>query len=137
MTRVIDTSVVVKWAVEEEGTEAALTLIGTDIIAPDLLKAELANALWKKVKRGEIDALQAAASFAEVTPLLDYAPVAGHADRALAIGLELGHPIYDCFFLALAEFLDTKLITSDARLAKACSGTPWSDRIAILSHADR
>ncbi len=133
MTRVVDTSVVVKWAVDEAGSADALALVGTDIVAPDLLKAELANALWKKVRRDQISALQAASAFSETIALLDFAPVSGHAHRALTIGLELSHPVYDCFFLALAEFLDTSLITSDARLAQRCATTAWSSRIELLS----
>lgn len=52
---VIDASIAVKWVVEEEGTIEALALRGAaKLIAPDLLIAECANILWKKVRRGEL-----------------------------------------------------------------------------------
>jgi predicted nucleic acid-binding protein len=32
--------------------------------------------------------------------------------------MDLGHPVYDCIFLALAEDRDLPLITSDERLVR-------------------
>jgi predicted nucleic acid-binding protein len=46
---VIDASVAVKWVVEEPGTQEALLLRQHRLLAPDLLVAECANILWKKV----------------------------------------------------------------------------------------
>ena len=52
---VIDASIAIKWVVEEEGTPAALALRKqAKLIAPELLVAECANILWKKVLRGEL-----------------------------------------------------------------------------------
>jgi predicted nucleic acid-binding protein len=52
---VIDASIAVKWVVEEDGTPEALALRQkAKLIAPDLLVAECANILWKKVKRSEL-----------------------------------------------------------------------------------
>jgi predicted nucleic acid-binding protein len=52
---VIDASIAIKWVIEEDGTPAALALRGNaKLIAPDLLAAECANILWKKVGRSEI-----------------------------------------------------------------------------------
>ena len=42
---VVDASVALKGAVEEEGSEAALALKGRDLAAPSLLRVEAANAL--------------------------------------------------------------------------------------------
>ena len=54
-TLVIDASIAVKWVVEEEGTPEALALRQkAKLIAPELLVAECANILWKKVQRGEL-----------------------------------------------------------------------------------
>ena len=132
MTRVVDTSVVIKWVVVEQDSGTALALVGGDIVAPDLLKAELANALWKKARRGEITDAHAAAAFEEVLAILPFAPSADLARRALAIGLEAGHPIYDCHFLALAEAIGAPLITADERLVAKCAGTRFAGLVEPL-----
>ncbi len=55
ITLVIDASIAIKWVVEEDGTPQALALRGrTKLIAPELLVAECANILWKKVQRDEL-----------------------------------------------------------------------------------
>jgi predicted nucleic acid-binding protein len=46
-------------------------------------------------------------------------------DRALAIAIELRHPVYDCFYLALAERNTSPLVTADERLIHRCAGTPF------------
>ena len=54
-TYVVDASVVIKWVVEEDGTPEALDLRQKGrLIAPELLVAECANILWKKVERDEL-----------------------------------------------------------------------------------
>jgi predicted nucleic acid-binding protein len=54
-TLVIDASIAVKWVVEEDSTAEALVLRQkAKLIAPELLIAECANILWKKVQRGEL-----------------------------------------------------------------------------------
>jgi predicted nucleic acid-binding protein len=50
---VIDASIAIKWVIEEEGTKEALALRNQALVAPDLLIAECANVLWKKVRRRE------------------------------------------------------------------------------------
>ncbi|HKS23197.1 MAG TPA: type II toxin-antitoxin system VapC family toxin [Thermoanaerobaculia bacterium] len=53
---VVDASVVVKWFIAEPNSEAALRLLDVEkkFLAPDHLFAETTNAVWKKVRRGEI-----------------------------------------------------------------------------------
>lgn len=55
---VVDASVVIKWFVPEIHSDAARRLLGLphQYLAPDLLFAETANAIWKKIKRGEFTA---------------------------------------------------------------------------------
>jgi hypothetical protein len=54
-TFVIDASIAVKWVVEEDRTAEALALRQrSKLIAPQLLVAECANILWKKVQREEL-----------------------------------------------------------------------------------
>ena len=99
---------------------AALRTQDPDLIAPSLVVAELCNALWKGVMRGDIAGrdvvhiLQIAAwHYARLIPLEDIAA------EATKLAVDLKHPIYDCFYLALAERERAPLISADRRLVAA------------------
>ena len=49
-TLVVDSSVAVKWYLEEEGSDRAESLLRRNarLLAPDLLLPELGNVLWKR-----------------------------------------------------------------------------------------
>ena len=38
-------------------------------------------------------------------------------DAAIALACELKHPVYDCLYLALADSLETAVITADQKFA--------------------
>ena len=137
MTWIVDTSVAVKWAVDEEGSELAAPFLGGDVVAPDLLRSELANALWKKVRRNEIGALQAVAGFAAIEAALTFLPTDRLAARALDIALTIAHPVYDCVYLALAESTGIRILTADRKLIVNCQGTPFGDWLVSLEAASR
>jgi predicted nucleic acid-binding protein len=131
---IIDASVAFKWVVEEEGSEAAIALIGSgDLIGPTLIHAEVGNALWKAVRRGELagdgEISEQLADLARYLRTVDETPLLG---RALALGIELGHPVYDCVYLALAEDLDDMLVTADRRFVCAVAGTSHERRVKEL-----
>ncbi|MBA4747179.1 MAG: type II toxin-antitoxin system VapC family toxin [Sphingopyxis sp.] len=116
--KVVDASVAFKWLVDETGTEAALEIArSNDLIAPDLLWSEVANGLWRKTMQGDIDG-QSALS---VMPILDRmigervaSPDLMH--NALDLAISLGHPVYDCVYLALARQRGIALVSADERL---------------------
>ena len=54
------------------------------------------------------------------------------AKRASEISLDLEHPAYDCFYLALAEREDAMLVTADRRLVERVRGTRWECRAIAL-----
>ncbi len=56
--------------------------------------------------------------FEELTPLREL------ADEAAEISLGLNHPVYDCFYLALARRESAPLVTADKRLAAAAQALP-------------
>jgi predicted nucleic acid-binding protein len=55
---VVDASVAVKWFLVEPGDREALALLDGDepLIAPELVVAEVVNAVWKRLVSGGIDA---------------------------------------------------------------------------------
>lgn len=71
---VVDASVAVKWLVNEIFSDQAAQLLDKELtlIAPELLFAEVTNALWTMCRRGDITK----ADFAEAIGVLKMAPVA-------------------------------------------------------------
>ena len=53
---VIDASVIAKWFFREERSDSALRLLDEEheLSSPDLLLPEVGNAVWKRIRRGEI-----------------------------------------------------------------------------------
>jgi predicted nucleic acid-binding protein len=96
---VIDASIAVKWVVEEDGTPEALAIRQkARLIAPDLLIAEYANILWKKVQRRELvkqEALIAARLLQDAD--IELLPMRTLCETATRISIEVDHPAYDCF----------------------------------------
>jgi predicted nucleic acid-binding protein len=117
-TLVVDASIAVKWVVEEEGTAQALRLLKRSrLIAPELLLAECANILWKKIRRDELsneEALLAARLLQSAD--LELASTRSLMEPATRIAIELDHPAYDCVYLALAAERDCPFVTADERL---------------------
>jgi predicted nucleic acid-binding protein len=117
---VVDASVAIKWVVEEDGTPQALVLLKrAGLTAPDLLIAECAKILWKKVRRSELTREEAllAARLLERTEV-ELLPTRALLEPAARIAIELDHPAYDCVYLALAAANDWKFLTADERLVR-------------------
>jgi predicted nucleic acid-binding protein len=125
---VVDASVAVKWFIVEPGRPEARRLLdgGNRLVAPELIVAEVVNVVWKRLMAHAVDRLQAADVPRELPRLFaELCPLATLAERALAIAEELRHPAYDCFYLALAEAKEARLVTADRRFAQRLAGTPW------------
>jgi predicted nucleic acid-binding protein len=114
-TFVIDASIAVKWVVEENGTAEALVLRqNTKLIAPELLVAECANILWKKVQRHELlkeEALLAARLLQGAD--IELLPTRSLLEAATKMSIEINHPAYDCLYLALAVDNECRCVTAD------------------------
>jgi predicted nucleic acid-binding protein len=135
-TVVIDASVAAKWFLLEEDWEAAEALLnnGNRLIAPDLVLAEVLNTYWKYVEKGSKPAL----TIREVADLLlrsfgDLVSTIDLAASAAEIAVDLHHPIYDCFYLALAEREGMGLVTADERLYRKTRRTRFSSVVRKLT----
>ena len=137
MNVVVDASVVLKWLIVEEDSEAAL-LVRTDhdIAAPDLLLIECRNALLSKVRRGELkhaEAEEGQSALEEIESGINVIPSLPLLHQAFMMALDIAEPIYDCIYLAAALATDRKLITADARFAaKVAQLRSAENRIALL-----
>jgi predicted nucleic acid-binding protein len=123
---VVDASVAAKWYFAEVGHASADRVLAErmrgerELFAPDLLVAEFANVLWKRVRRGECtrDAARQILGFFDVDRP-ELVPSAHLLHRAFDLATELAQPVYDCLYLALAQGIEASLATSDRRLARA------------------
>jgi predicted nucleic acid-binding protein len=126
---VVDASVAVKWclpSVREELVAEAEELLASSrrdeirFLVPDLFWVELANALWKAVRRGEFSADNAASAISFVRDL-DIATLASVdlVPQALDLAVTYGRTVYDSLYVALAMQSETNFITADERLANA------------------
>ncbi|MCY3826801.1 MAG: type II toxin-antitoxin system VapC family toxin [Candidatus Dadabacteria bacterium] len=137
---VIDASVAIKWVVEEGGTAEALDVLrNARLSAPDLLIAECANILWKKVLQSDISEDEALLK----AQLLEHAeiellPTRHLLGSATALAVKLNHPAYDCLCLALALNTGRPFVTADERFRRKVSEHPsgrFSDMVLSLSEA--
>lgn len=138
MTLVVDASVACKWFVHEEGSAEALRLAesGESLIAADLVIAEACSVAWKKRRTGQMTSEQVDLLTSQLAGVFDLlVSGVGLAARALAIAEALGHPVYDCFYLALAEQANARLVTADTRFLNRLQGTAWQARAVRLGEA--
>lgn len=135
MIIVVDASVALRWCFALDGSDRADELFRSDdhLIAPDLVIAEITNAAWKFVIFDGMPAETAMSAVREVAKAFEeLVPMSVLKDRALAIAVELRHPAYDCFYLALAERNASPLVTVDDRLMRRCGDTPFEKLVRPL-----
>lgn len=134
---IVDTSVVVKWFVVEDGHREAIALLeaGDQIACPDFAIAETANVLWRKVRGAEIELPQARQAVAVVHAFFnEIIPSAELSVEAFGLAEILSHSVYDCFFLAAAlSKPEGIVITDDRKYAQKCVDAGSGDRLRLLS----
>jgi predicted nucleic acid-binding protein len=116
---VVDTSLLAAVLFAEEAApQAAALLEGRALCAPALAGLELANVAMNKIRRGMIDAADAADVLVRADRLgIERFEVAPR--DALALAVRYGLSAYDAAYLWLAEHLEVPLATFDARLGEA------------------
>jgi predicted nucleic acid-binding protein len=131
---VVDASMAYPWFTNDPDPRDAARLLESEsiLLAPDFMPVEVTNAWWKKLRRREMDL---AAIERAVTHLLAmeivWVSAATLLRPAARLAAELGHPVYDCVYLALAASRSAVLATADERLragAERVGVRLWSPR---------
>lgn len=132
---VVDANVVAKWYLPESDSPLALDLRhGHELVAPDLLFAEVASVLSKNVRARRIDAadaLEIAGALVE-SSLVEYVPTSTLIVPALELSSAWGCSSYDAIYVALAVRLGGTLVTADLRLVNALSTSPLAAVVSRL-----
>lgn len=104
--------------VEEARTPPATAgQAATVVAAPSLHASEVANALWKYVKAGNLDAETALERLEESINLIDaFTPDWELTTEALTEAVRFKHPVYDLLYAVLARRTGCPVLTMDERL---------------------
>jgi predicted nucleic acid-binding protein len=129
---VVDTSIALKWVIDESDSKIAEKLLEdwndreALILAPALLAYEITNALYQRIRRSEISlerGKEALRGFALVGIEFDFSQDFSLSTRATEIaGLYNLPATYDAQYLALAESKQCELWTADMRLWNSIRG---------------
>jgi predicted nucleic acid-binding protein len=130
---VVDASVGVKWFVPEvHAAQARQWRNGPDELhAPAFFfDLEIANVLWKKLRRAEITRADADSIVGQLAAL----PLTRHPDALLLTSAfdladRTQRTVYDCLYLALAVQLGGRMVTADQRLHNSLAATPWAGHV--------
>jgi predicted nucleic acid-binding protein len=118
---VVDASLAIKWVIPEVHQTEALSLIatwnadGVDVIAPGWFACEIANVLFQRMRRGDLNLSDAQLALGAIVAKVrsrDVEPAV--AMRAMEIASLFGlRASYDAQYLALAEQFGCELWTAD------------------------
>ena len=135
---IIDTSVALKWFVQEAGSDEARRYLRASLIrrAPDLLPIECSHVLAKRTRvmdpaqRITAEEARKVAEAFRVDSPIQYDPCMPLLRLGMALAIELVASVYDCLFLALAIELDCQVVTADRKLPGQDPGQPPHPRTA-------
>lgn len=132
---IVDASVVASAFFREDTSPMAQALLtsGCELFAPDMIYAEVANVIWKRYTRKEIDEQEARELLADSLILpVQITPNRQLAEPALKLALRTKRTVYDCLYLALAIQAKSVMVTADKRLVNALADTPLEKHISWI-----
>ena len=118
---VVDSNILAYLYLPGEFTAAAEALLEREPewAAPPLWRSEFRNILAGYVRRNMLSFEQACSLQAEAESLMEGFEFEVHSREVLALVRDSECSAYDCEFVALAERLETKLVTMDKKVLKA------------------
>ncbi len=120
---ICDANIAVRWLVDHPLSALAIEARqARDLIAPQLLLSEVANALRGYVRVGLIPLELAQTHLVRLPRQIELRPEEQLMPLALRLSVEHDHPAYDCVYVAMALTLNCPLVTADGKLAKAFEG---------------
>ena len=136
MILVTDASMAVKSVLTEDDSNTARRLLNGEheLHVPHVFAAELANALWSKVRSGLLTPDEASEAPESLLALeWEWFNDEMLAADALRISVALNHPVYDCVYLALAHQVDGTLVTADTRFFNIVAPTEHAGCVVLLA----
>ena len=139
---VIDASLACLWVMPEQHTERAFALArrwvasGSRLIAPCLMLTEVTNAVYKRIRRKEMDLTTARQALQIVMEFdIEICEEPGFHERAIELADAFKMPTtYDAHYLALAERYTCPLWTADKKLYDSVRRKlPWVRWVGHLS----
>jgi predicted nucleic acid-binding protein len=136
---ILDASVAVKWYFSEIGSDLAQELFDKNIgklVGPDLLVIEVCAAFVRGANMDKTRNKDARRFIADFRDKIGSGAIGTrhlssvNIETASNLALNLGHPLKDCIYLALAMELECELVTCDAKFAAKAAST-W-DRVRVL-----
>lgn len=98
-----------------------LILTNEEIVAPDLIVAEVTSVIRKQVLRKEIERIHAPSRVQAAIELCDrLVETTSLQSEVLNESLRLAHSSYDMFYFVLARRCSATLFTADRKLADLC-----------------
>lgn len=136
---VLDTSVAIKFYLAEDLMEEAGRLRtavaeeAAELIAPSTIQPEFWNALWQQHRRGGLSLEEVRDTWREFAEdPISFFDIDSLIPRAVEMAASSGAIIYDALFLALAEEMNTVMVTADGKLLKVLEETPFAERALHL-----
>ena len=118
---VLDASVAVAWFLPEQHASFAAGLVAArrELTAPDIIVAEVGNALTKAFRRGDIKQPRVVAAIQHLSSgIVELQPSVPLLSDAADLACRLRCSVYDAAYLELARRRRISIVTDDARLAQ-------------------
>ncbi len=139
-TYIVDSSTAIKWYIPEILSNKAVEFLELSrekkylLLSPDLIFSEIGNVLWKKCRRGELEANDARKIIAAINEAFPVQIASSY--QLLPVAFEIANAfersVYDSLYLALAKVKEGILVTADERLANAMQNTVLKNAVFFL-----